>query len=83
MNEITVRDGKGFKDRITMLPEPVKPALSEHLAHVKIIHENDLAKGCGQVYLPYALERKYPNAPIEPAWQYLFPARKIVTGLST
>ena len=40
MNEITVRDGKGFKDRITMLPEPVKPALSEHLAHVKIIHDS-------------------------------------------
>ena len=77
MNEITVRNGKGFKDRITMLPEPVKPSLSEHLAHVKIIHENDLAKGCGKVYLPYALERKYPNADREWGWQYVFPGKSL------
>ncbi len=53
MNEITVRDGKGFKDRITMLPEPVRPALSEHLSHVKIIHENDL-HSCSK-------EARHPN----------------------
>ena len=77
MNEVTVRDGKGFKDRITMLPEPVKPALSEHLSHVKIIHENDLSEGYGHVYLPYALARKYPNADKEWGWQYVFPAKSL------
>ncbi len=62
MNEMTVRDGKGSKDRITLLPEPLKPVLLEHLEHVKILHEADLTAGHGRVYLPYALARKYPNA---------------------
>jgi len=74
MNELTVRDGKGEKDRITLLPELIQPALREHLDRVKILHEQDLEKGCGNVYLPYALERKYPNAPKEWGWQYVFPA---------
>jgi len=77
MDEITVRDGKGFKDRITMLPEPVKPVLSEHLSQVKIIHENDLSEGYGHVYLPYALACKHPNADKEWGWQYVFPAKSL------
>jgi len=59
---IVVRDGKGMKDRVTMLAEELIPPLQEHLQHVKVIHEGDLAKGYGSVYLPFALERKYPNA---------------------
>jgi integron integrase len=77
MDEITIRDGKGFKDRITVLPEPIKPALREHLERIKIIHENDLANGYGLVYLPYALARKYPNAGKEWGWQYVFSAKGI------
>ena len=75
MNEITVRDGKGFKDRITLLPEPVQSTLREHLERVKILHEKDLADGYGRVYLPYALARKYPNADREWGWRYVFPAK--------
>jgi len=75
MNEITVRDGKGFKDRITLLPEPVQPTFREHLERVKILHEKDLADGYGSVYLPYALARKYRNADREWGWQYVFPAK--------
>lgn len=73
-NQITVRDGKGAKDRTTMLPAAVKPALQEHLKEVKRLHEQDLREGCGEVYLPYALARKYPRAPREWGWQYVFPA---------
>lgn len=75
MDEITVRDGKGFKDRITLLPEPVQPMLLEHLRRVTILHEKDLAGGYGRVYLPYALARKYPHAGREWGWQYVFPAK--------
>ncbi|HSK80705.1 MAG TPA: integron integrase [Thermoanaerobaculia bacterium] len=73
-NQITVRDGKGAKDRTTMLPAAVKPALQEHLKEVKRLHEQDLREGYGEVYLPYALARKYPRAPREWGWQYVFPA---------
>ena len=76
MNQITVRDGKGKKDRVTMLPEIVKPHLQQHLEKVKIIHKQDLSEGYGEVYLPYALERKYPRANKEWGWQYVFPSRK-------
>ncbi len=62
MNQITVRDGKGKKDRVTMLPDIVKLHLREHLQKVKIIHQQDLSEGFCEVYLPYALERKYPGA---------------------
>lgn len=72
-NEITVRDGKGAKDRVTMLPESVKKPLQEHLRKVKSIHEKDLAAGWGRVQLPDALDRKYPNAPAEWRWQWVFP----------
>lgn len=72
-NEITVRDGKGAKDRITMLPESLKKSLQEHLRKVKAIHERDLAEGWGRVQMPDALDRKYPNAPADWRWQWVFP----------
>ncbi|MBN1359879.1 MAG: integron integrase [Sedimentisphaerales bacterium] len=72
-NEILVRDGKGAKDRITMLPESVKAPLREHLKKVKAIHERDLADGWGRVLMPDALDRKYPNAPKDWRWQWVFP----------
>jgi integron integrase len=74
--QITVRDGKGQKDRVTMLPVALVDPLSVHLARVKRLHEADLAEGFGAVYLPHALERKYPNASREWGWQYVFPASK-------
>jgi len=77
MNQIMVRDGKGKIDRITVLPESVKPGLKEHLKRVKTIHENDLSQGYGRVYLPYALSRKYPNADREWGWQYVFPSKSL------
>ena len=72
--QITVRDGKGQKDRLTMLPDALAGPLRTHLADVKILHEQDLQEGFGNVYLPFALERKYPNAGREWGWQYVFPA---------
>ena len=72
--QITVRDGKGQKDRLTMLPDVLIEPLQTHLADVKILHEQDLREGFGNVYLPFALERKYPNAGREWGWQYVFPA---------
>lgn len=74
MNTIFVRSGKGDKDRSTVLPGAVKERLREHLERVKALHEQDLAAGLGAVYLPDALDRKYPNAPKEWAWQYAFPS---------
>jgi len=73
-NHIVVRDGKGHKDRVTMLPQNVKAPLQRHLHDVQKLHEQDLQTGAGHVYLPYALERKYPNASHEWVWQYVFPA---------
>ena len=72
-NEILVRDGKGAKDRITMLPASVKAPLQDHLKRVKMVHERDLADGWGHLQLPMALARKYPNAPKEWGWQWVFP----------
>jgi len=74
MNQITVRDGKGQKDRVTMLPTAAKALLAEHLKHVRNIHQQDLRLGFGRVYLPDALVRKYPSADREWGWQYVFPA---------
>lgn len=71
---IFVRSGKGDKDRSTVLPAAVKERLREHFEKVKAMHEQDLAAGHGAVYLPDALDRKYPNAPKEWAWQYAFPS---------
>ena len=73
-HQIIVRDGKGGNDRPTMLPELVIKPLQNHLQQVKLIHEKDLADGFGTVYLPFALDRKYPNAKKEWIWQYVFPA---------
>lgn len=75
--QILIRDGKGFKDRVTMLPEALKVPLRQHLEQVKSQHAQDLATGGGGVYLPYALEKKYPNAAREWAWQYVFPANDV------
>ena len=72
--EILVRDGKGGKDRVTMLPATLVQALQEHLAKRRRLYEDDLAKGMAEVYLPDALARKYPNAATEWAWQYVFPS---------
>jgi integron integrase len=77
MKQLTVRDGKGAKDRFTMLAEGVIPPLREHLAGVKLTHQEDLAAGYGAVYLPGALDRKYPKAAREWGWQYVFPARDL------
>lgn len=74
--QITVRDGKGEKDRITMLPESVRNLLLRHLQRVKLLHDDDLDAGFGEVFLPYALARKYPQAGKLWAWQYVFPAGK-------
>jgi integron integrase len=72
-NEILVRDGKGDKDRVTMLPESLKAPLQEHLKRVQAVHKRDLADGWGRVPLPAALDRKYPKAPAEWRWQWVFP----------
>ena len=74
---IIVRDTKGDEDRVTMLPESVVEPLREHLLRVKRLHEEDLANGYGSVYLPDALERKYPNAAREWPWQYVFPSGRL------
>jgi integron integrase len=74
---VIVRDGKGFKDRITVLPESLAPELTKHLVRVKALHEDFCKRGLGGVELPYALERKYPRAGREWAWQYVFPARNV------
>ncbi|MBM3835711.1 MAG: integron integrase [Verrucomicrobia bacterium] len=73
-NQIVVREGKGAKDRVTILPQSLKSELEEHLGRVKLLHARDLAAGFGEVYLPFALEKKYPGAGREWAWQYVFPA---------
>jgi len=75
-NQIVIRSGKGFKDRITMLPQVVKQKLELHLEYVFKLHEKDLKEGYGTVYLPYALEKKYPNANKEWIWKYVFPSFK-------
>jgi integron integrase len=76
-NQITVRSGKGDKDRLTMLPQVVKVDLAAHLTTVKRQHDADLRHGAGWVELPWALGRKYPNAGREWAWQWVFPATRI------
>jgi len=74
-NQIVIRGGKGDKDRITMLPESLKGALGAHLKRVRILWEADSREGYGEVYLPEALSRKYPNASREWGWQWVFPSR--------
>lgn len=72
--EILIRDGKGAKDRVTMLPESVVLELQAHLQKRRALFDDDTRIGKASVYLPYALERKYPNATYEWAWQYIFPS---------
>jgi len=77
--QLLVRDGKGENDRFTILPDSLIEPLRTHLNYVKSLHEKDLAEGFGSVYLPYALDRKSPNANKEWIWQYVFPASDIST----
>jgi integron integrase len=74
--ELLIRDGKGQKDRVTMLPRNLIDPLRSHIARVHELHERDLKEGFGRVYLPFALDRKYPNADREWGWQYVFPSNK-------
>ena len=76
-NQIVVRDGNGQKDRVTMLPQQVKMPLQRHLQDVKQWHTQELETGAGAVYLPHALERKYPQANRDWVWQYVFPAAQL------
>ncbi len=76
-NEIIVRDGKGKKDRITMLPISLKGSLTAHLKRVRLQHQADLRNGNGDVELPFAIARKYPNISREWGWQWMFPATRI------
>jgi integrase len=82
-NEIVIRAGKGDKDRRTMLPTAIKESLLKHLATSHTQHQADLNKGLGRVALPNALERKYPNAGREWAWQWVFPASQHYTDRIT
>ena len=75
--EITVRDGKGEKDRVTMLAQAVKRRLMVQVEAVRKLHQQDLKRGYGEVYLPYALERKHRGAAKDFIWQYVFPAEKL------
>jgi len=75
--EILIRDGKGNKDRVTMLPVTLVAVLRAHLQKVKELHDGDLAQGFGEVYMPFALDRKYPNGARSWGWQYVFPSAKL------
>jgi integron integrase len=79
MKQVTVRSGKGDKDRFTTLPGSVIALLENQERKVRVLHQQDLAEGNGEVYLPYALARKYPKAAREFGWQYLFPSREVST----
>ena len=74
---LMVRSGKGEKDRALMIPEKIKEELSKHVASVKEVHDQDVKMGYGEVSLPDALEKKYPGAPKEWGWQWMFPAEKL------
>jgi len=79
--ELTVRDGKGGQDRVTMLPAAIRGSLVDHLTRVKVQHEADLVAGRGSVALPGALRAKYPSAPCEWGWQWVFPATRFYVDL--
>ena len=81
--EIVVRDGKGARDRVTMLPVRLGPALATQLERVRAQHARDLGDGTGSVELPFALERKYPRAPYEIGWQWVFPATRFYTDAAS
>jgi len=81
--EITVRNGKGMKDRVTLLPSRLAAPLASHLERVRRLHEDDLGVETGSVELPAALERKYPRAPWEWGWQWVFPASRLYLHAET
>lgn len=74
--EVVVRNGKGAKDRVTMLPESLKEPLQQHLKRTQATHRKDLDDGWGRVEMPSALDRKYPNAPADWRWQWVFPQER-------
>ncbi len=82
-NELTIRDGKGAKDRVTMLPEALKQRLQQHLERVRMVHQQDLAGGHGRAPMPRALAEKHANAAREWGWQYVFPASSFYTDRQT
>ncbi|MFA5876438.1 MAG: integron integrase [Candidatus Margulisiibacteriota bacterium] len=82
-NQILVRDGKGNKDRVVMLPRAVKKPMLEHLRSVRDVHKRDLADGFGRVVMPYALDRKYPHAAADWRWQFVFPQKHRWRNAST
>jgi integron integrase len=75
-HQLMIREAKGMTDRLTMLPKKIQPALQAQLLKARVLHQQDLKEGFGKVYVPFALERKYPNAASEWAWQYVFPSLK-------
>ena len=77
--QLTVRSGKGAKDRLTTFPTSLIPLLKCHLDKVRLIHQQDLVEGCGEVYLPHALAQKFPAAAREWGWQYVFPSSNLAT----
>ncbi len=74
---LSIYSGKGGKDRVTVLPETIVPAITQQMHRVKLLHQQDIAMGYGGVYIPAALSRKYPNARYELKWQYLFPSKRL------
>jgi len=83
MNEIIVRQGKGDKDRRTLLPETIREQLTLQVERARQLHAVDCAQGYGEVYIPPALDRKFPNACRETGWQFLFPSRNIAVDPAT
>ena len=81
--QIIVRNGKGMKDRINMLPNSLIPDLQSHLQKAKTLHEQDLNQGYGSVWLPFALNRKYPNADKQWIWQWIFPSTRRIQNPDT
>ncbi|MBY0241518.1 MAG: integron integrase [Burkholderiaceae bacterium] len=77
MHQLVIRNGKGAKDRVTMLPKSLVDPITAHLELVRLQHERDCEQGGGEVYLPFALDRKYPAAAKEWKWQYVFPADRL------
>jgi integron integrase len=81
--EVLVRNGKGGKDRVTVLPQSLVPPLKQHLLRVRALHQRDVAQGWGSVPVPSALDRKYPKAPTSWEWQWVFPQERRWTDLKT
>lgn len=78
--QLVIRDAKGARDRVTVLPGTLTESLHRHLERVRLLHENDLARGNGRVALPFALERKFPRAGLQWAWQFVFPSASLCTS---